>query len=261
MKHYRKLLTIAFMKTLRSFVFICLVAGAFLSCNKNSTTPNADSTDEAADLVTASVAINTQGGALNGFSDVSVSSETKINIDSLCGYVWTDSVSRGSLATPSATSNYSYKGNYSYALNCTNGIFSHSANVTFAYSGSFANASLSSTYTGSGDFTIAGLGKSYTTYIINGEYKRSGSFQSKTDTSFHGNHNIDIVFSNLTLIKPLKVIKAGSEATFTISGNTPSKGAFSYTGNIIFNGDASATLTVNGSIYLVNLATGTKKKK
>jgi len=250
------------MKSLRSFAFIGLVAGALLSCNKNnSTTPNANSTDEAADLVTASVSTNTQGGALNSFSDVSVSSESKINIDSLCGTVWTDSVSRGTPVTPGVPINYFYKANYSYALNCTNGIFNHSATVTSAYSGSFANNSLSSTYTGSGDFTIAGLGKTYSTYVINGEYKRSGSFQSKTDTSYHGTHSIDIVFSNLTLIKPLDVIKSGSEATFTISGNMPSKGAFNYTGNIVFNGDDSATLTVNGTVYLLNLATGTKKKK
>jgi len=250
------------MKSLRSFVLIGLVAGAFLSCNKNnSSSPNANSTDEAADLVTASVSTNTQGGALNSFSDVSVSSETKINIDSLCGTVWTDSVSRSIPVSPGIPNSYSYKGNYSYALNCTNGVFDHSATVTSAYSGSFANSTLSSVYSGSGDFTIGGLGKNYSTYIINGEYKRSGSFQSKTDTSYHGTHNIDITFSNLTLIKPLGVIKAGSEATFTISGDMPKRGSFNYTGNIVFDGDASATLTVNGSVYLINLATGTKKKK
>lgn len=249
------------MKKLRSFAFMGLVAGALLSCNKNnSTSPNANSTDEAADLVTASVSTNTQGGALNGFSDVSISSETKINIDSLCGTVWTDSVKRGTGATTGNNYYNSYQAQYSYALNCINGVFNHSATITSAYSGSFANSSLSSTYSGSADFTIAGLGKTYTAYVINGEYKRSGTFQSKTDTSYHGTHSVDIVFTNLTITKPLEVIKSGS-ASFTISGNMPSKGVFNYTGTIVFNGDENATLTVNGTVYLINLATGTKMKK
>ncbi|MHB8208830.1 hypothetical protein [Mucilaginibacter sp.] len=249
------------MKKLRSFAFIGLVAGVLLSCNKNnSTSPNANSTDEAADLVTASVSTNTQSGALNSFSDVTVSSETKVNIDTLCGTVWTDSVNRSIPVTPGVPNNYSYKANYSYALNCNNGVYNHSATINSAYNGSFNNASLSSIFAGSADFTVSGLGRTYTAYVINGEYKRSGSFQSKTDTSYHGTNNVDIVFTNLTLIKPLQVIKSGS-ASFTISGNMPSKGAFNYTGTIVFNGNENATLTVNGTVYLINLATGTKQKK
>ena len=251
------------MKTLRSFAFIGLVAGALLSCNKkNSTSPNANSTDEAADLVTASISTNTEGGALNGFSDVTISSEAKVNIDSLCGTVWADSVNRSIPVVPGGANSYSYKANYSYALNCSNGIFNHSATINSAYNGSFNNASLSSTFAGSADFTVSGLGRNYTAYVINGEYKRSGSFQSKADTSYHGTQSVDIVFTNLTLTKPLEVIKTGGSASFTISGNMPSKGGvFNYTGTIVFNGDENATLTVNGTVYLINLATGQKTKK
>jgi hypothetical protein len=249
------------MKTLRSIAIIGLVAGALLSCNKgNNSQPNTSSTDEAADLVTASVSSNSQG-ALDGFSDVTLSSETKINIDSLCGTVWTDSVSRGA---PTATGiyGYTYKANYSYALNCTNGVFNHSATSTSAYSGSFTNSILSSSFTGSSNFTIGGLGVTYPAYIINGEYKRSGSFQSQTDTSYHGTHSVDIIFTNIGLIKPLGVLQSGGTASFTITGNMPSKGgAFSYTGTIVFNGNSNATLTVNGTVYLINLETGVKKKQ
>ena len=249
------------MKTLRSFAFIGLIAGALFSCNKsNNTKLNTNSTDEAADLVTASVSTNTQG-ALDGFNDVSISSETRINIDSLCGTVWTDSVNRSIPPVQGVTNSYSYKADYSYALNCTNGVFNNSATITSTYSGSFADASLSSTFSGSSNFTIGGLGRSFTAYTINGEYKRSGSFQSLTDTSYHGTHSVDITFTNFSLVKPLGVIKSGSTASFTISGNMPSKGSFNYTGTIVFNGGNNATLTINGTVYLINLATGQKTKQ
>ena len=249
------------MKTLRSFAFIGLIAGALFSCNKsNNTKLNTNSTDEAADLVTASVSTNTQG-ALDGFNDVSISSETRINIDSLCGTVWTDSVNRSIPPVQGVTNSYSYKADYSYALNCTNGIFNNSATITSTYSGSFADASLSSIFSGSSNFTIGGLGRSFTAYTINGEYKRSGSFQSLTDTSYRGTHNVDITFTNFALVKPLDIIKPGSTASFTISGGMPSKGSFNYTGTIVFNGGNNATLTINGTVYLINLATGQKTKQ
>jgi len=251
------------MKTLRSIAFIGLVAGALFSCNKNNnsnTQPNTSATDEAADLVTASGSSNSQG-ALDGFSDVTLSSETKINVDSLCGTVWTDSVNR-SIPTASGAYGYTYKANYSYGLNCTNGIFNHSATSTSNYSGSVSNSILSSVFTGSSNLTISGLGRTYPAYIINGEYKRSGSFQSQSDTSYHGTHSIDITLTNVTLAKPLNVLQSGGSASFTITGNMPSKGgAFNFTGTIVFNGSNNATLTVNGTVYLINLATGQKKKQ
>ncbi|WP_461452888.1 hypothetical protein [Mucilaginibacter sp.] len=251
------------MKTLRSIAFIGLMAGALFSCNKNNynTQPNTNATDEAADLVTASISANSQG-SLNGFSDMTLSSETKIKIDSVCGTVWTDSVNRSIPFTTTGSYGYSYKANYTYALNCTNGVFNHSSTSTSTYSGSVRNAILSSTFTGSSNITISGLGVSYPAYIINGNYTRSGSFQSQTDTSYHGTHTISLTLTNVTLTKPLEVLQSGGSASFTITGNMPSKGgAFSSTGSIVFNGGYNATLTVNGIVYSINLQTGTKIKK
>jgi hypothetical protein len=51
-------------------------------------------------------------------------------------------------------------------------------------------------------------------------------------------------------------ILSGS-ASATITGTVTGKGSFTYTGTIVFNGDHMAELTVKGTKYLVNLATGT----
>jgi hypothetical protein len=247
------------MKSLRSIALIGLVAGALFSCNKsNNSTPNANTTDEAADLVTASLSVNTQG-SLNSFNDVTVSAETRVNIDSLCGTVWADSVKRSVPAVPGSNISYSYDAKYSYALNCTNGVFNDSATITSSYSGSFSNTALASTFAGNSNFTVGGLGRNFTAYTINGQYNRSGSFQSKTDTTYSGTESIAITLNNIAVTKPLLTIKSGN-ATFTISGNMPKRGAFNFTGNIVFNGGYNATLTINGTVYTINLATGEKKK-
>jgi hypothetical protein len=91
--------------------------------------------------------------------------------------------------------------------------------------------------------------------VVNGEYKSSGSFQSKADTTYSGSSSVDIVISNLTISRPLRVIKSGS-ATIAVSGSTPKHGSFSYTGTLVFTGGNTATLTLNGNVYLVDLLSG-----
>jgi hypothetical protein len=247
------------MKTLRLTAVVCLLLGAMVSCNKGSNSkPNSNSTDEAADLVTASLSASTQG-ALSGTTDITVSADAKLRIDTTCGETWTDSVNR---SIPFGNQyNYSYKAKYSYTYTCGTSANAYAGTIAtmFNYSGSFTTPNLSSTFSGSSDFTIAGVNHLSPTYTINGEYKRSGSFQSKTDTSFEGTHSVDITITNLVLVKPLRNIKSGS-ATFTISGDMPKRGSFNYTGTIVFNGGDNATLTVNGQGYIVNLSSRTKKK-
>jgi len=248
------------MKTLRLTAIAFLFVGAMASCKKGngSSQPNSNSTDQAADLVTASLSTSTQG-ALSSTTDVSVSADAKLNVDTTCGETWTDSVNR---SIPFGQQyNYTYKAKYTYTYTCGTSANAYAGTVatTSAYSGSFVTPNLSSTFSGSSDFTFAGVNRLSPTLTVNGEYKRSGSFQSKTDTSYEGTHSVDIVLTNLVLIKPLRIIKSGT-ATFTISGDMPKRGAFSYTGTIVFNGGDNATLTVNGQGYLINLSSRTKKK-
>lgn len=244
------------MKTLRLTAVFCLLLGAIVSCNKNSnnTQPNTSSTDEAADLVTASLSTSTQG-ALSSTADITVSAQAKFDVDSLCGETWTDSVNR---SIPLGQHyKYDFKAKYTYVLDC--GTVADTVKTTSNYSGSFVTPNLTSTFSGSSNFSIGGVGRRSTQYTINGEYKRSGSFQSATDTSYEGTHNVDITLNNLVLIKPLNIIKSGS-ASFTISGNMPKRGSFNYTGTIVFNGGDNATLTINGQGYMINLSSRTKKR-
>jgi hypothetical protein len=90
---------------------------------------------------------------------------------------------------------------------------------------------------------------------VNGEYKRAGSFQSKIGNKASGNSSVDITVTNLTITKSNRKIASGS-GTIAITGTGPKGGTFSYTGTIVFNGDETATLTINSNAYTVNLITG-----
>jgi len=249
------------MKTLK-FPLVLLVILGFAACNKNNqrlSNPNVtfDSNDQAADIVSNSLAVNSNG-AVNMISDFTLDAQVKATADTTCGTAWVDSVSRTSAAGSATT--YSYKSKYSYTINCTNGVYNGSATSDLAYSGSYNGPNLSSANAGSSIFTTTGLRKDSANYVVNGEYKSSGSFQSKVDTSYAGSSNVDIVITNLTIAKPYREIKSGT-ATITVSGTMPKKGSFNFTGTLVFNGGNTATLTLNGTVYLINLLTGDKIRR
>jgi len=233
-----------------------------MSCNKGSgSKPSStiSTTDDAADLVTASLSTNATSGSTTNTNDVSASVVAKLSIDSLCGTTWTDSVNRSANST---VGSFAYKATHTYTLDCakgSNGLADDSVTVNSVFSGNYSYAVLTGSFTGTGVWEIAGLGHGSPTLTINGEYKRSGTFTSKLDTTFAGTHSIDLVLSNVVLFKPLRTIASGT-ATVTITGNTIKRGAFTYTGTIVFNGQYNATLRLNGNTYLLDLGTGLKRR-
>ena len=255
------------MKTLKLSLVLLLMLGVF-SCNKDKSTSSSTVTsDQAADMVAGSLAENSGGFATvtddiavnaqglssvnNGLTVNSVGQSTS-SVHQACGTTLTDSVTRA-LTLDSVSINYSFK--YSHTLNCNSSSLPDNLINTLTYSGTFNGPRLSSSNTGSATFTIAGLTTNATNYVLNGEYKRDGSFQSKIGDKVSGNSHVDIVGTNILLSKPDRKIVSGN-ATITVIGTGPKGNSFSYTGTIVFNGDNTATLTLNGTGYIVNLITG-----
>jgi hypothetical protein len=253
------------MKTLRLPLLAVLVSCA-MACNKGNVTfngntnANTTATDQAAGLVTASLASNSNG-AFNTMSDVSVETQAHVSIDSLCGTTWTDSISRNRTASQNNGVAYSYSAKYTYTLNCDSvtkkGIYNGSSTATSVYSGSYSGPNLSSTNSGSSLLVIQGLGHGSNVYTVNGEYKQEGTYSSKTDT---GTNNVDIKLTNIVLTKPFQFVQSGT-ATISVSGVSSKNGSFSYNGVLVFGGSNTATLTLNGTVYNIDLMLGTYKRR
>ncbi len=257
------------MKTLKLSLILLLMLGVF-SCNKdNSTNSSTVSSDQAADMVAGSlaensggfatvtddIAVNAQGlSSVNSGLTVNSVGQSTSSVHQECGSTLTDSVKRA-LTLDSVTINYAFK--YSHTLNCNSSSLPDNLINTLTYSGSFNGPRLSSSNSGSANVTIAGLSQTATNFVLNGEYLRDGSFQSKVGDKATGNSHVDIVGTNILLSKPNRKIVSGN-ATITVKGTGPKGNAFNYTGTIVFNGDDTATLTLNGTGYIVNLITGFK---
>jgi hypothetical protein len=253
------------MKTFKTSILALLLLAA-ISCKKdNSTSATAAVTsDQAADIAASSLASNS-GGISSMTDDISANAAIVTSISGktvnsvgvtsekqACGTTLTDSTTRSS-TNSEVTYNYFVK--YSHTLNCNVNNAPDNIINALIYHGDFSNPRISTTATGTANATIAGLSLTATNFVINGEYKRAGTFTSEVGNKANGNSNLDIVVTNLTLSKPARKIVSGT-ATITMSG-VAGKKSYSFTGTITFNGDGTATLAITGgSTYVVELGTG-----
>jgi hypothetical protein len=260
------------MKTFRLSIILLLLLGA-ISCKKtdSSTTDTSVTTDQAADIAAGSLSVNSNGLA-SVSDDISANAQTMASVNTgsqsvnstglasvhqACGSTVTDSVSRQSPAGATAIFNYFFK--YSRTLNCNVAGQSDNLVNSLIYHGSFDGPNLSSSNSGNAAVTIAGLTTTATHFVVNGQYKRIGSFQSKVGNKNSGQDTVSIVATNITLTKPDRKISGGT-ATIAVSGVTSKHGSFKYNGTIVFNGDGTATLTINGAAYAIDMVTGFKTK-
>ncbi len=242
------------MKKIQLSLMAMLLLGA-VACVKNNSSIRTNgnvSNGEAADMVSASIS-----GVANLSNDATFNANVIANSHPVCGTIRSDTVSHQSATGSPST--YSYMSTYNFVVNCVSNM-PDNLSSNLVYNNSFSNQNISSTNSGSSAFTVTGLQPTATSFVINGEYKRNGAFTSKIDTSNHGTNNVDIVINGLTITRSSRIIASGT-ATTSVTGYVPKKGNFSYTGTLVFNGDGTATLTLNGTVYIINLVTGQRTKQ
>lgn len=227
---------------------LILTTGILYSCQdeESSTITN----EEAADLVASSLSVQSSGFTLSASQTAELMEESNSSngrIDGSCGFSNDTTLFLSSNATDSFS--YDYELNYGYAFTC----IPPTLTVDFTCEGNFDGTRVSSTNTGSGEwvFTI----EDDNAYAINGLYEREGTFQSKVRNKVSTNSTISITFTDIIINSNTGEI-TGGEAVATISGSVDGNGDFNFTASIEFKGSRSATVTIQGEVYNINLTTG-----
>jgi len=169
-----------------------------------------------------------------------------------CGYAAENSVS---LSGAFGEILYSFAYDYDVALVCNGSEQPTKFTSDFTYSGSLDGPKFASDYSGSGSLIITSLDAASAVYTINGSYDRAGSFESKIEEQTSGSSNISLDIDEVLINKSTKVIVGGS-ADASVSGVIPSKGNYAFDAHVVFNGDGTANIQVNGKVFVANLATG-----
>ncbi len=226
------------------------------ACKKAQVSAVSPSNDDAAILLAGTLATNNFGMS-NLSSDISNTSLVLASNNS-CGIETIDSAIRKS--SPGNNFNYNYKIKYSNKVNCNTSNLPDYITNSLTYNGSFEGPKLKVSSSGSTSYRIGGLTPTATVHVLNGEYKNTSQFKFKTDTTNHGTVNIYIGVKNLLVSKVNNNIISGT-AMVMITGSSSKKTAFSYNGSLIFNNATSASLSLNGAEYAIDLITGEAVKK
>jgi hypothetical protein len=243
------------MKKLRTPVLICLLVLA--ACKKSDDSSTNVTIAEAADMIATSLSTNS-GGLIVATGDITVNAQSVFDTNIGCGVSKSYAAAHTSVA--GATPAYSNLFNYTYTLNCNTSNVPDNVTGSATDKGTFEGPRMLATNASTATFKVAGLTPGATVYVFNGEYKRVGTFTSKVESKNSSTTTVDIVVTNLTINKSTKVVTSGT-ATVTIVGSTSKNASINFTGALTFTGDGKASVTLNGTGYIVDLLTGDFTKK
>lgn len=231
---------------------------SFSSC-KDDVNSDTISSEEATEIVAMSLSEDAMGATAFVSTTVNTSENTEANgmlkAPSSTAYSKDTTVTytskSGALISYTLNADFSYSFGVDVANKVTTGT------IEFSYNGNFDAPRLSSTHTGTGNFTLDNFTTS--TCDLNGVFKRTSDVKTKGLNSKQSNSETTITFTDVIVNKSTGKIESGS-ATVGLTGTLSSKGNFSYAGTIVFEGNGSATLTFGNASFYINLETGDYEK-
>lgn len=224
------------------------------SCKDNSDSSSI-STDDAAEMISMSMSSDAMGAT--SFISGSVDASANASDNGMLKAKATTVISKDTTISYASNSNalitYSMNANMSYQFSVDAQNQVTNSTVTYDYNGNFDAPRLSSVHTGSGNLSLTGIDTDIC--MVNGLFKRTSDVQTKGVNAKETNSETTIVLTDIQVNKSTEQILSGT-ATVSITGSLASKGDFSYSGTITFNGAGLATLVLGSKSYSVNLETG-----
>jgi len=235
------------------------------SCHKDSstTTTTGEVTESQAAQVTADAVTPSTGGmagqvdaATQLYTGSTVSGGTVSSVNNghlslystlVCGTAKDSTISYASIA--GAAPSYSYSLAWTYTLACT---VPSTLTMSFNSSGSYDGLILSTTFTGTGGFTLSGLAATTADYTFSSTYTRQGTTTSKIGAKNTFTHKLTITSSNMVYDKATSEIASGTAAV-SITCTSTSGQSWVYGGTLTFLGNKTAKLVLNsGVVYNIS---------
>ncbi len=237
------------MKTLKlksmTFIFTLLL---IISCSKDDKMETVLQNDEAMEVVQTSLQKST-----SGFNEEIEKSAMQTNEDysqnATCGEIYQDSFTNN-YEGEFVNSNYNLM--WQYTLLCSNINVPQSLDLNASSSGFYQTEHIASVDQSESNLLISGIEPSNSNYTFSGDYKREGTqelnfLQSRSLTS-----TIKLAFDAIVVDKETYQIQSGS-ATVTLYGTNANNQSFEFNGDVVFTGNRTAILTLNGTTYNIDL--------
>lgn len=223
---------------------------SFTACNSEDDATSNITTDEAAAIMEIALAKNSEGlaKAASDAAMIALDYTQKTTTDARCGET-NDSTFTKSINNAQITATYTTS--LMWKLNCTNLRIPTFLDYDRSTTGEYETNRISSDDNAVSDWTIGNL-VSGAAWTINGTYKRTGSQTLSVREQHSLTSELTMNVNSINVNKSTMRIDSGN-ATFKLTGNTSEGNSFTFEGNIIFNGNGTATVTINGQTFEIPL--------
>lgn len=234
-----------------SIFFLSLISmSLFSSCEKVSNTPEDITDEEVIDILSGALTSDTEGITAEAVEVAAVaeSYESGNPNEPICGTLF-DSTLTYNINTAQITANYT--SSFGWTLECNN----FGIPITLIWSssteGNYELNRLRSEDSGISNLTVNDL-ITGSNFVISGSYTREGTQESKIASMRSFASLTQLTLDELSISKMTQKVVSGS-GTFLMTGTGSESGTFSVEGSIVFHGDGTATVTVNGNTYTITL--------
>ncbi len=240
-------------KTMKnSKLFLCLILGLLIvSCSDdddNLSTQPALTDEEAVEIIEANMT-KESAGATETIYEYSIAYEQEFVQNVQCNQLVVDSYN---LNYDGTFVQADYDFNWQYTINCNAFSIPQSATFTSSGSGFYTTQRINSDDTSSLTTSVTGLQPTASNMVYNGNYTREGAQEINTNVNTRNiTTNFDAVVKDITVSKSNYEIVSGM-FEFTLTGSS-NQGDFSFVGTVIFNGDGTATINLNGNQFVIDI--------
>jgi len=230
-----------------NFLFTALLLIGATACNDKTDEPAYTPTNEDAAKIMEESLESSSGGMLDELASLGGTLEAKSGeIELECGVPFDTTFAF--MITGDVLGEFTR--NWSLLLNCMDGE-NPFLDINTSYLGSLVGPYGSREREGARDWTWSEIGPIGDLRYMDGTGEHSGS------RTFYANEatfawDYDAEWTDVAIQKSTNQIESGS-GVFTLILTGPEGNTFTFDGTVVFNGDQSATVTVNGEVYEVDL--------
>jgi hypothetical protein len=164
-----------------------------------------------------------------------------------------DSAFQKSYSGPHMT--FSLSMSYVFSLSCTQLQVPTAVNLDYQASVTREGKLTASSGSSTGDFALSNLEPRNAAYLLNGTSIQSCEVRQLTERKGTFSSTSTLMVADVQIDKETKTILGGGGSA-TISGSGSGGNDFTYTASVVFNGDQTATIVIQGKTYTVHLPTG-----
>jgi len=218
----------------------------FTSCDKKEEIRKIISESEAVEMIESSLQANA-GSLSSNLEDLAIQLTTAVTSGEICDTLYTHTIEKDQQGGQMQAA---YSSDLSYEMTCNSldipQTATFSVSTDFMYNTPRIISDDDAVFTG----TVSGINPSASSMNLAGNYRSTGTQELNFKEQERVNSSFAVDLIDLKVNKQSNIVESGS-GTFLFSGAS-SDANFSYTGTILFKGNQTATLTLNGSDYEVD---------